>query len=130
MGPDMDVLELLARQAWLRGLPAAEIEALRLLVHERLFQAGEVLFRAGDPADFVYFIVDGASDGAVEIVLESVSGRYSLTRIHAGESIGEMAALDGEPRSATVVAIEETRALCVAAEDFVRFLEAAPAAST
>src|SRR5438445_5589700 len=129
MGPDMRASEALARQTLLRGLPAAEIDALRPLVRSRVFQAGEVLFRAGDLPDCVYFIVDGAVDGAVEVVLESINGRHPLARIAAGECIGEMAALDGEPRSATVVAVEQTHTLCVAAADFVRFLEMAPVVS-
>src|SRR5262245_54322985 len=130
MGLAMIRGDSIARQRLLRGLPEAELEALRPLLRERAFQAGEVLFRAGDPPDFVYFIVGGAVDGAVEVVLESLNGLHPLARILEGEAIGEMAALDGEPRSATVIAVEETHTLCVAADDFARFLESAPVAST
>ena len=68
------------------------------------FPAGaKILDRDSDDRD-VYFVVRGA----VQIVNYSLSGRkIALARIAAGGYFGELAAIDGEPRSASVVALED-----------------------
>jgi glutaminase len=66
--------------------------------------AGEAIVRAGDPGDAIYFLLSGS----VEVRLPS-SGQAAASRIDvfsAGMSFGEMAFIDGAPRSADVVAME------------------------
>jgi CRP/FNR family cyclic AMP-dependent transcriptional regulator len=65
---------------------------------------GKTLFREGDKADCVHFIVDGE----LEVLKESVSGekigidRVVIATLSKGSSIGEMSLIENSPRSATV----------------------------
>ena len=62
--------------------------------------AGMTLFKAGDPADFVYILIDGQANLGVGKTVVEVGVRGNL--------LGEVALIDGKPRSATVV----TRTQC------------------
>lgn len=74
-------------------------------------KAGEVLFRAGDPAECMYVVLSGqARIGDGNVVFEELS---------PGGMVGEMALIDHAPRSATVTAVTD----CTLAEiDEKRFL--------
>ncbi|MBN2752874.1 MAG: Crp/Fnr family transcriptional regulator [Rhodospirillaceae bacterium] len=84
-------------------LPAAVRAHLdRALVWRRFRSGEEIIDRQSDTRD-VFFVVEGK----VRVVLYSVSGReITLDDIGPGGHFGELAALDGEPRSASVMAVE------------------------
>ena len=65
----------------------------------RRLAEGEVLCREGEAASAWWIILDGLADA-------TVGGRYIAT-IGEGETVGELALLDGEPRNATVTAVTE-----------------------
>ncbi len=65
----------------------------------RRLAEGEVLCREGESASAWWIILDGLADA-------TVGGRYIAT-IGEGETVGELALLDGEPRNATVTAVTE-----------------------
>lgn len=67
---------------------------------------GTTLFEAGDTADALYFVTTG-SLGAFAVDRET-GGRRLLGRIMAGEPVGEMALISGDPRNATVIALRDT----------------------
>ena len=78
--------------------------------------AGRVIFREGDAAGGCYLLVSGA----VKITLAAGNERETLLAIlGAGDVVGEMALLDGQPRSATVTALKacELRYISAAAFD-------------
>src|SRR5262245_20222857 len=64
------------------------------------FAEGEVLFKEGDPSDYVFRLVTGA----VEIFRELDGERILLGTVGAGEFIGEMGVVEKRPRSATAQA--------------------------
>lgn len=69
-------------------------------------------------------------EGVARIVLHSRNGReISVRDLEPGEVFGELSALDGEPRSATVVAVTPVRIAVMARSDFLACLEASPAAA-
>jgi CRP-like cAMP-binding protein len=79
------------------------------------FAPGEVIFRQGDPGDFVYTIIDGR----VEVVREESAGEEKvINRLGAGEYFGEMALISNAPRTATVRATTEVDAVAIARDDF------------
>jgi CRP-like cAMP-binding protein len=80
--------------------------------------AGTVLARQGDPGNEFYLIMDGSAH--VEL-----SARRR-TRLKPGDYFGEMSLLDGEPRSATVVADTPIRLLVIKRRDFSTLLREAP----
>ncbi len=82
----------------------------------------QVIDRASDTHD-VYFVVRGT----VRVVNYSYSGReVSYDDIGAGGLFGELAAIDGAPRSANVVALDETTVAIVSPEVFIALLQAHP----
>jgi len=87
------------------GLPQSELDAIDKIVRWRNVKAGEqILDRASDNRD-VFLVVEGS----VRIVNFSRSGReVAYAAVTAGGYFGELAAIDGEPRSATVVAIQKS----------------------
>lgn len=69
---------------------------------ERRFEAGEIIFREGDPADYAYVI----HAGRVEIAKETGAGPLTLALLGEGDMFGEMGVLDAATRSATARAVE------------------------
>lgn len=69
------------------------------------FQGNEIVFRAGDPGDSAYVI----ESGSVEILLGHETDAHRIHVLGQGELFGEIALLDGKPRSATVRTLTPTR---------------------
>jgi CRP-like cAMP-binding protein len=65
---------------------------------------GEVLFKQGDPATAAYLV----ASGSIAIYREIEGKRVPVARIRKGELLGEMAIIDGTPRRATAIALEES----------------------
>jgi hypothetical protein len=104
-------------------LDADDLEELSDIVEERIFTADAVVFREGDAGDAVYLIVRGR----VRIYVGGGDRPEKvLNELGAGACIGEMAVLDREPRSASVRALERTRALRLPGEGFKRVMSERP----
>ena len=107
-------------------LDADDLEELASIVEERRIETGKDLFREGEVGDAVYLIVKGS----VRVFVGGPEGdarpETTINELGAGACIGEMAVLDSSPRSATVRALERTRALRVPGEGFKRLLSERP----
>ena len=105
-------------------LDADDLEELASIVEERRIEGDRDLFREGEVGDAVYLIVKGS----VRVYVGGMGGRpeTTLNELGAGACIGEMAVLDSAPRSASVRALERTRALRVPGEGFKRLLSERP----
>jgi NTE family protein len=66
---------------------------------------GTTLFEAGDPADALYCVLSGALGAFTKSADQSPR---LVGRIFAGETVGEMALMSGNPRNATVIALRDT----------------------
>lgn len=76
---------------------------------------GEVLFRSGDPGDSLYII----ESGLLEVQLpQAGSPPRVLDRLEPGATVGEMAVLTGQPRTADVVAVVDTRLVRLSRDGF------------
>jgi len=75
--------------------------------------AGEVIFSEGDKGDSLFVV----SEGLVQIQKNTASGPLVLTRLGPGEFLGEMAVINGSPRSATAVAVEPSTLLVYPAQE-------------
>jgi CRP-like cAMP-binding protein len=92
-----------APDSFLAALSASERETVLALGHSHQYHGGEVLFNHGDHSDFLIIIIDGY----VKITAVTEGGAESLLAIRtAGDVVGELAALDGLPRSATARAAD------------------------
>jgi CRP/FNR family cyclic AMP-dependent transcriptional regulator len=92
-----------------------------MLRHEpdiRSFRQGETIFKEGDPADCMFAVVEGA----VEIELRNTV----VEHIPPGGVFGEMALIDGLPRSATAVATVDCSLAAINEKRFLRLVELTP----
>jgi CRP-like cAMP-binding protein len=79
------------------------------------FEAGETLFRQGDPSDFALLIVAGS----VDVLREVGDDAVVLGTVRAGEFVGEMGVLEGRRRSATVRAAAPVEAELIERQAFL-----------
>lgn len=91
----------------------------------RTFSAGQALVHQGGPSRDLFVLVEGR----VRVVLTTPDGgELLLAVLGPGGTVGELSVLDGEPRSASVFALEPVRALRVGGTSFGQFLLARPRA--
>jgi CRP-like cAMP-binding protein len=88
----------------------------------RDFQPGTVLFEEGQPGDYMYVV----QSGEVEIRRQVGETQRVLAVLPAGEFFGEMAILNGRPRSATAVVRSNARLLVIDGKTFEAMLRARP----
>lgn len=114
---------LLANVALFSHLDEAELDELLATTSTRRLREGEVLFRKGDPGRQLYGVVEGR----LKVYSSGVDGREVVFGLSdPGDVTGEIALLDAEPRSATVVALQATELLTLDRRDFLPFLERHP----
>jgi phosphoribosyl 1,2-cyclic phosphodiesterase len=110
----------------LRGLPANQRAALLDGAVSCRFKPGEIIFHEGDPAGGLYFI----REGKVEVSINLGDGRSKvLSVIGVGDTVGELAALDGGPRTATARVVDATVADYLPRDILEPSLAAAPGAA-
>lgn len=117
-----DALRLLSTT--LGGLSAEDLEALAASLEWIQLPSGEMLFNQGDPGNSVFILVQGR----LRVFLEQEGKRIPLGDVHRGETVGEMALITGEPRSAAVYAIRHSTLALLRREAFERFIQTRPAA--
>ncbi len=85
----------------------------------RIYRAGQPIFIQEDPGEEMYIILEGS----VKIVRESLSGReITLAFLGKGNFFGDMALLDGYPRSASAYAVSDSKLLMLRRVDFENHL--------
>jgi CRP/FNR family transcriptional regulator, cyclic AMP receptor protein len=105
----------LARIPFFAGLDAADLERVAAGTRTRRFRRGEVIFHAGDPGDALFIILTGE----VKIALPSDEGDEAiLATLREGDVFGELALLDGAPRSASATAIIATETVVLPRDRF------------
>ena len=120
-----------ATAAWppgtvLAALDAADRDALVALGVPRTFQPGGALLREGSDDTSSYLLLRGCT----KVLGNSADGRAVLLSVRvAGDLVGELAALDGGPRSASVVAATRIAARAIARPAFLRYLDERPRAA-
>ena len=102
----------------------AGLDACLACLRLRRFRRDETVFHQGDPGDALHVV----ASGRVKVVLPSPdTGEAAiLATLGPGGFFGELAMLDGEPHSASVVALEPTETLVLGRDDFERLFEAEP----
>jgi len=119
----LDKQKALARVPIFTQLSEAEIGGLAEITATKRLKSREVLFRKGDEGSQAYVILSGR----LKVTAAGEEGKETVLRImDPGEVLGEMALLDGEPRSATLTALERVELLVLQRRDLLPFLEKHP----
>ena len=108
------------------GLQPEDLKLLVEATREMRFVAGHTIFSLGEAGDGLYVV----GSGVVQISVQMSNGeRHIFARIPPGETFGEMALIDDQPRSASAVAEVETVVFFVPREPLQEVLRRSPALS-
>ena len=102
--PAKRTADVLARVPVFVPLDGAELEALSHECEQLSFGRGERVVHQGDPGDAMYVILAGT---AIVTIADETKSEREVARLARGEFFGEMALLTGEPRSASVTAVDD-----------------------
>lgn len=118
-----------AELALLRGHPVfgalepAQLEQLVSYARTRRVPAGTTLFSKGDPGTELFAV----SAGTVKISVPAPDGREAMFNLlHPGEIFGEIALLDGRPRTADAMAMTDCELTVIERRDFLAFVHSEP----
>jgi len=118
-----DRLSLLRNHPLFCDLPPAVIEHLGSYMKTRKVARGATIFAKGDPGSGLM----GVLSGMVKVSVASAEGKDIVLNIfHEGEIFGEIALLDGRPRTADATAMSDCELIVIERRDFVPFLSAHP----
>ena len=119
----MSVTDILRKVPLFRQLAPTDLDRVAEISRERAYPRNSVILFEDDPGDALYVV----AQGQVKVVLIGEDGReVILSVLGEGEFFGEMALIDDEPRSAHVIAMEDSTLLVIRREEFQGQLEQTP----
>lgn len=122
-GLPVEASRLLRQIPLLACLDAQALTGVVAVTRLRPFQAKEVIVEQGEVGSSLYIVLEGQ----VKVVLRGSQGReVILSLLKPGDFFGEVALLDGGPRSGTVIGVEKGELLELVREDFLRLLDREP----
>ena len=114
------------RSTFLAALRPEEVEDLRNRGTLRQYRKESVIMVEGENSDRVAALMSGR----VKVAVNTEDGREVVLSLRGpGDLLGDLSFLDGEPRSATAMAVEDVRAVVLSSAEFRSFLEAWPHAA-
>lgn len=114
----MELQQQLASVPLLAGIEDRVRRRLADIGKRRIYEAGETVVREGSTGTALYIVLSGLA--RVE------RGGETLGQLKAGDFFGELALIEEHPRSASVIAVEETECLLFPAWEFTSLLEEHP----
>jgi CRP-like cAMP-binding protein len=118
-----DKLSLLRSHPLFRDLPPGVIEHLGSYMKTRRVARGTTIFAKGDPGSGLM----GVLVGAVKVSVASADGKDIVLNVfREGDIFGEIALLDGRPRTADATAMSDCELIVIERRDFVPFLSSQP----
>jgi CRP/FNR family transcriptional regulator, cyclic AMP receptor protein len=119
--PDVkETVSVLNRTPLFRGLKKNQLERLARRFVEREYVAGKAMVTQGQGGEGFFIITSGHAD----VIRERLDGsKEKVNEFKAGDFFGELALLDDGPRTASVVATEDTYCLVLARWDFFGVLK-------
>lgn len=116
-------VELLGRASLFRELPSEKLALLAERTTTRRYRRGQLIFHEGEPAHSLYLV----AEGAVKVFLTSSEGdTVILVTLAPGDAFGELALVDGNPRSASAEALQDTVVLELGRDAFLSTLAEEP----
>ena len=115
--------DFLSTVSLLSGLDRMELLRFAELTRERSYPRGSVILFEDDPGDSLFVV----REGRCKVVLIGDDGREVILAILvSGDHFGELSLIDGAPRSAHVIAMDDSRLIVLRREDFRRRVEESP----
>lgn len=102
-----DLAKVLRETYLFKDLTHLELHFLKDFIHLRQYRAGEVVFKQGEAGVGMYII----SSGSVDIIIEKPNMEQEslpITKLEAGDFMGEMALVGEDRRTATAQAVDDT----------------------
>lgn len=115
----------LRKSALFQGLTDDELQQLMDNAKPVSLRAGEMLMKQGEAGDSAYVVIKGG----FEIQKQSGQSLIKIDVRNPGDVLGEMALLSQAPRSASVIAIGDSEALCISQEAFMKLLSSSSSAA-
>lgn len=117
--PTSTLIDFILNLPLFHSLNRYQIDVVARYVKGRNLNAGNILFRQWDKADYVCFI----EQGTLEVLRKNGPDEYrTVTTLRRGRSIGEMSIIDNFPRTATVRAHTNARVVLLNRTDFERLM--------
>jgi CRP-like cAMP-binding protein len=119
----VSVTDILRKVPLFGQLAPPDLDRVAEIARERSYPRNSVILFEDDPGDALYVV----ALGQVKVVLIGEDGREVILSVMGeGEFFGEMALIDDEPRSAHVIAMEDSSLLVIRREDFQELLKQTP----
>jgi RsiW-degrading membrane proteinase PrsW (M82 family)/CRP-like cAMP-binding protein len=123
---DLDKLvataDLLSQVEIFKDVPVAELENLSRAIVSRVYTHSQTLFEQGMEGDTMYIV----EDGMIEIFVKEEGREKPINSLQSGDLVGELALLDGAPRSAAARAKGELKVLMLRRDHFLMFVSSRP----
>jgi CRP-like cAMP-binding protein len=116
-------VDFLATVPLFSGLDRSELEKFAEVTREKSYPKGSVILFEDDPGDSLFVV----REGRVKVVLIGEDGREVILGVlGVGEYFGELSLIDDRPRSAHVIAMEDSNLMVLRREDFRKRVESSP----
>jgi len=111
--------EFLEKTLLFKNLTEQELAKIDRVAASRKLKAEELVFKEGSAGDSLYIV----KTGSVRVTRLESGGEKVLAILREGDHFGEIALVDNQPRSASIVANEETELIQIKDADFRKLLE-------
>ncbi len=117
------MVEILKKIPLFSSLKDEELDAINKVSSDKCFKKDQIILLENEDGDTMFTIIKGK----VKVTAFSEHGKEVIFSIlYEGDFFGDMSLLDGKPRSASVVAIEDSEVRMIRRSDFIRLLEKHP----
>jgi uncharacterized membrane protein len=103
-----------------------ELGELAAHIDEQVYQANQLIFKAGDPGNNMQIILSGKVQN---YITDDDGNKIIVSELEPGELFGELSLLDNQPRSASAIALEPTRTFIIDQDDLRRLFSKKPEAA-
>jgi CRP-like cAMP-binding protein len=118
-----DLAVFIGKSVVFNGLDPEDLRRMAGIGREVVLPAGAVLFEQGEESDGLYIV----TVGIIRIYLTAGDGREAtISLLEEGEMIGEIALIDGLPRSAGAAALTDSRLIFIPHKPFCDLLDTSP----
>jgi CRP-like cAMP-binding protein len=119
----VEISALLRAHVIFGGLTHDDIDQICRFTSSRTLSRGNTIFAKGDPGHALFAI----RSGVVKISAPSPDGREAIFNLlHSGDIFGEIALLDGYPRTADAIAVTDCELIAIERRDFLKFVHEEP----